>query len=387
MRKQTFQLAASLCVAAFFIGCKPNGPAPQTGNPSAPNASTTAGADRYFHLKGTIGDLPVTVHLVGDPTKIGQGALLKGYYSYEKSTEPISLFAVEGNMDGMTFEESYQGAEPNQIKGKLTADGHFAGTWSDAAGKRQLPVSWSPATGGVALTSQLMADSSDAKPGVKDSPRAYFEQGWLLPDAATEAGLRSFLENEIRLGMAGDSLGRLAKSPAEAFAMGKQQYFDGEKEMFKDWTPTDSTFGEMDMRHEEMASMVVFFNEANLLTLGFWNYSFTGGAHGMYGTAVRSYDLAAKKRIALADVLKPGYEKKMAAALARSARRKFGLRAADALMSVLFENEIKPNENFGLTSKGIFFNYVPYEIASYAQGEIQIFVPFEEIRDLLKTPR
>lgn len=377
-------VGTALLVCLLFAQCKTDQKQSEKTPKTAQPVANEFAPDQYFRLQGTVGDQPVTVHLVGKRQPSAVDLMLSGYYSYDKSTEPISLFAQQDSVGNLVFEEAYDGNEPNKITGKMAADGSFTGTWSDPLGKKQFPVSWKPAAGGVAFKGLFFIDSLAGSPEVKYGPKAAIEQNWLLPTEANEAGVKAFLENEIRLGMIGDSLGQLAKTPTEAFTFGKKRLFDGFPEEVKDWDPKDSlSDGAMYLR-DEISSMQVFFNENNLLTLGFMEYSYTGGAHGNYGTAVRSYDLAAKKVIKLDDVFKPGYQKKLTAALNANARRKFGLKPNASLEGVLFEKSIKPNENFGLTSKGIFFNYVPYEIASYAQGEIQIFVPFEEIKDILK---
>jgi len=40
--------------------------------------------------------------------------------------------------------------------------------------------------------------------------------------------------------------------------------------------------------------------------------------------------------------------------------------------------------NVFLTNGGAVFTYQPYEIASYAQGELAVFVPLSELRPLLR---
>lgn len=377
-------VGTALLMCLLFAQCKTDQKQSEKTPKTAQPVANEFAPDQYFRLQGTVGDQPVTVHLVGKRQPSAVDLMLSGYYSYDKSTEPISLFAQQDSVGNLVFEEAYDGNEPNKITGKMAADGSFTGTWSDPSGKKQFPVSWKPAAGGLALKGLFFIDSLSGKPGIKDAPQATCEQNWLVPTEATEAGLKTFLDNEIRLGMIGDSLGRLAKTPAEAFDLGKKDLFAGYQEEANAWDPADSNASVIMYMRDRMSSMQVFFNENNLLTLGFMEYSYTGGAHGNYGTAVRSYDLAAKKVIKLDDVFKPGYQKKLTTALNKNARRKFGLKPNASLEGVLFEKSIKLNDNFGLTSKGIFFNYVPYEIASYAQGEIQIFVPFEEIKDILK---
>lgn len=58
---------------------------------------------------------------------------------------------------------------------------------------------------------------------------------------------------------------------------------------------------------------------------------------------------------------------------------------SEGIKSRYFADRIMPNGNFILTHKGITFNYTPYEIASYAEGEVLLFVPYSSIKELL-TP-
>jgi hypothetical protein len=53
------------------------------------------------------------------------------------------------------------------------------------------------------------------------------------------------------------------------------------------------------------------------------------------------------------------------------------------LENFLFENKIPVTENFGLMENGILFDYPPYEIASYAAGEIDLLITYEELADIL----
>jgi hypothetical protein len=58
----------------------------------------------------------------------------------------------------------------------------------------------------------------------------------------------------------------------------------------------------------------------------------------------------------------------------------------EPLSNALFENSIEPTNNFCITKKGILFLYNPYEIAAYAMGEIELFIPFEELKTVV-NPR
>ena len=46
--------------------------------------------------------------------------------------------------------------------------------------------------------------------------------------------------------------------------------------------------------------------------------------------------------------------------------------------------DVVPNENFYVTQEGITYVYNPYEIAPYAMGCIEIFLPWETVRPLIR---
>jgi hypothetical protein len=120
--------------------------------------------------------------------------------------------------------------------------------------------------------------------------------------------------------------------------------------------------------------------------MGFTHYGYTGGAHGNYATTVVSYDPEKMKSIERKDVLKPGHEKALQAALNQSARKRAGLSAGGNLGDAYFVEEIPFTDNFYLTNKGMVFSYPPYEIASYADGQVELFVPFTALKEWLQQP-
>lgn len=109
------------------------------------------------------------------------------------------------------------------------------------------------------------------------------------------------------------------------------------------------------------------------------NY-FPESAHGMYGTVYINYDLVNGCFIHLSDL----FTDKGMEALPRKIRK-----MALALHPLIGATDIRTlpaDNNFYITaSNDIVFAYQPYEVASYAQGEIQIPVPAYLLSDFL-TP-
>ena len=140
------------------------------------------------------------------------------------------------------------------------------------------------------------------------------------------------------------------------------------------------------LRYESQQATYVLWNQAPLLSLGFYNYSYTGGAHGNYGTAVASYNTRTGQRLRFADVFRPAAETQLSPILDRAVRRTLRIPANEALDQTLFVKKMPVTHNFYLTSGGAVFVYTPYEIASYAQGEIHVFVPMKELQSVLLQP-
>jgi hypothetical protein len=138
--------------------------------------------------------------------------------------------------------------------------------------------------------------------------------------------------------------------------------------------------------NSQSAQLMIAYSSPKLITLAHHSYSYTGGAHGNYGTGFTSVDLIANKKLKLSDILNEAGLKQLPKLLEKKFRTRYGLSDKEELTAGgLFENKIEPNENFYVTGKGIGFNYVPYEIGPYAMGEVNLFIPFTELNAYLQA--
>lgn len=116
-------------------------------------------------------------------------------------------------------------------------------------------------------------------------------------------------------------------------------------------------------------------------------YQFTGGAHGMSWVKGLNYSLETGQKLTLDDFFTPEQKAKLPAALTRLLCWQLGMADTDAArlseMGYYPEN-IKPTDNFCVTSTGITFLYTPYEIGVYAVGMPRIEIPYSSIDELLK---
>lgn len=119
----------------------------------------------------------------------------------------------------------------------------------------------------------------------------------------------------------------------------------------------------------------ITYNQNDILITEHGYYFYEGGAHGMYGSSYTHYDLQNKKIIRLEDLLTSQYKTVLAPILLKKARE---------LNISLLSDTVEPTENFLLSSTAITFLYQPYEIASYADGIVEIPVSYQEIKEILK---
>ena len=159
----------------------------------------------------------------------------------------------------------------------------------------------------------------------------------------------------------------------------KAAFFKEYEDDYKDLKTADFKESSAMYNMDQSEHILMVYASPKIVTIANSSYVYSGGAHGNYGTSYSSYDLLNKKEILLNDVLTTDGKKKLSSLLAKALRSQFRLKPTSPLTEVLFENKIAPNQNFYITGKGIGFNYNPYEIAAYAYGEINLFIPFKDL--------
>ena len=375
-------------LVALFMACK-NEPSAQKTGPSVSSASREVNKGFYKHFRGTIGTAPVTMDLVKTTTPFNEEPLphLSGFYSYDKYEQPILIYGSIDALGAVQMTESDADATGAIFTGKIDANGSFSGTWVDTTKKLKQDFRLQEVTDSsiVAFDIFPFEDSIKLRPNVAKSPKAEFSMDALMPAKNTEGSLFEFLRRQIIMDLKGDSVaGSYAKlQMSDVQQTARDSFFARYKSDMAENT-IDTTDEPFTMSYTIATSIDVMSNVNGLLTLAFKEYSYTGGAHGNYGTQLRTYDIKNKKVVTLDDLFKPNYKSVLNAAVVRSARRHFNVPPKESLKDRLFSTGVEANDNFMVNKKGILFNYVPYEIASYAEGEIQLFVPFDELKAILK---
>jgi hypothetical protein len=131
----------------------------------------------------------------------------------------------------------------------------------------------------------------------------------------------------------------------------------------------------------DAATVRVAWASSRVLTLEAEVSGYTGGAHGQYEAALRSWDVRTGAPIAITAVvadtaaLVPLLERGFAAAKADSG-------AAPPPLSALLYPEVKRlpvAPNAGLVPEGVRFLYSPYEVASWAVGRTDVVLTWAQL--------
>lgn len=130
---------------------------------------------------------------------------------------------------------------------------------------------------------------------------------------------------------------------------------------------------------------IVFENE-NLLTIKVDTYTYTGGAHGLAYTRFLNFDKQLGEEVDAVDFFTDIQELTNLAEIHFRKMQNLPLESGINDTGFMFEgDQFYLPQNMGFTKSGLELIYNTYEVASYADGEINISLTWKEIEHLLKT--
>ncbi|HSU28672.1 MAG TPA: RsiV family protein, partial [Chitinophagaceae bacterium] len=251
------------------------------------------------------------------------------------------------------------------------------GSWQKNEAAKPLPVTATEKTAIPSFDMLYLNGSQQLKPSLKESPEAFYEAGTIWPKLRqgniVDEGLRSIITESF------GETGRVSDMKKILLDL-KSKFLKGYMDDYKDVPDSEMVEYPFSYNMEESRWMIVAYQSSRLITLAEWYYTFAGGAHGTSATTFSSLDLTTGKKLHLDQILQPAGIDKLNGLLEKYFRISRGLKKDEDLTEGgLFENKLEYNANFYVTGKGIAFSYAPYEIASFADGQIDVFIPFTEL--------
>jgi hypothetical protein len=128
----------------------------------------------------------------------------------------------------------------------------------------------------------------------------------------------------------------------------------------------------------------ILTNGSHILCFYIDHYAFTGGAHGIQTRQFTVVNLWTGKEVEMKNIFKENTEVQLNSILSDKIHEMNHLPTTQSLNDAGFYTDtVKPTDNFYITHEGVGFFYNQYDIAPYASGSIDVFVPFRELKDLL----
>lgn len=221
-----------------------------------------------------------------------------------------------------------------------------------------------------------------------DNPNCNLEIKFVYPQKYKDKEILKNLQRQFVSSYFGENYEQL--SPEEAVRKYTDDYLAAYKDLEEDYkaevaksdeTPVGSWFS-----YYEASSDDISFNQDDIIsyTVSFENY--TGGAHGAHSYNNHVINLKTGKPITEEEIFVENYQDNLAQILVDQIAKQNNVSDAKELENIGFfsVDEIFPNGNFLVDETGITYFFNEYEIAAYVVGLTEVFLPYKEIRYLLR---
>ncbi|WP_029904837.1 DUF3298 and DUF4163 domain-containing protein [Prevotella sp. 10(H)] len=156
------------------------------------------------------------------------------------------------------------------------------------------------------------------------------------------------------------------------------------KEQFPDWRESGDT--EDYFSYYKTLNTKVIFDMDNLLSYQISSMDYKGGANS--STAYRNVviDLKTGKMLSEQDIFMHDYKKILNTLLIRKIVAQNKVQKPEDLLEFGYWGieDLTSNENFYVDSNGVTYIFNPGEYSAPSVGEIKVYLPYEEIRNILK---
>jgi hypothetical protein len=337
----------------------------------------------YLHLIGAINkDFPIEMNLIKiNDTLYGNYSFLnqeKRMSGKEVAGSSIPIYGKMSSIDAFIIKENVPD-QPCLFNGKFINTQELSGTYENSKGtKVSFDVTEKYPDGSVSLDVHYQKSFTPLikKPG---SPGASVQLLLLIPGESANPLISDTLIHLMLVKFSGKPI-RMSQ-PEKVLEGMKQVYFENylstNEAIYKETMASSFNW-------QSLKFMNVLMNGAHILSFYIDHYAFTGGAHGLMTRQHTVVNLWNGKEVELKDIFKENSEQQISQILRAKIYMKLHLPTSQSLADAgFFSDTIKPADNFYITRDGIGFYYNQYDIAPYASGAFDIFIPFSELNDVL----
>jgi hypothetical protein len=215
------------------------------------------------------------------------------------------------------------------------------------------------------------ADSAFLVQAYRNSPQAVFKVKTLVSKSGNEK-LNTLINTALAKVIAGEEAPISVTNLPQTIKVASRNVLYNYKKQDVDTADLEDMWADYSL--EQHYKTEALLNTSNLVTLATNHYYYSGGAHGNYYTVLHTFATDSLQLLQFDDIFLPGLEAELEALLTKKA----------IALDIAFQTETVPvTKNIAFTKAGLLFNYPPYEIAAYADGELEIVLPYPEVSHLL----
>ncbi len=348
-------------------------------------SSAQKSSNFYKHMEGVVGE---NIYIIAELNRIDNS--LSGYYYYyfdetegeENWVHFGKSMPVSGTIDNdnnVKFSEFGSDISGATFKGKFTGKA-ITGVWTSSDGKKTLPfelIEIYPK--GTAAFTVYHLQSESKLVDKKDSPIAKQDLTLLLPAASNDATVADSVKSIILKNFF--SFKEAQADPDKMLQTEGDLYFNNYKNSNADIYKDNAA----SFNWEKNKSVKVQYNQNYILSIECYDYGYTGGAHGLSVSRFSVVDLHDGHLFSLDDIFRPDYLNDLRDIINTQLRSKYKLQKDQSMKDAgFFYDFVEPSTNFYVNKDGIGFYYNQYEVAPFAMGPIDIFVPFRFLKRILK---
>jgi len=333
----------------------------------------------YTRLEGVIG---TNIHVTANIIRLFDE--LSGNYQYRFINEDTKMhfgktICLNGEVTNENAKLKEMGQNSDAFIGTFNKKS-FTGTWN-TPDNRQVDFNFKEYYPNGTLPFEIYYLHSEDKLVAKDlkSPTAEIELTLIFPkDNYFQAGIVDSVKQLIANSFFGNDF--YENNPDSMLTHFENEYFSNYKKQNEDWYGKGASFS-----WQKTINMSVIFNSNYLLCFEYLKYAYSGGAHGMTNVAYDIINLNNSSILTYNDIFEEGTDDSLSNILTQMLRKDYSIPYSIPLKEAgFFVDSIVPNHNIYINGSGIGFLYNSYEIAPYSNGQTNIFLEFDKIKQLLK---
>jgi hypothetical protein len=310
---------------------------------------------------------------------IRQNDQISGNYevAFPDSTVTYEV-AGEVDTDNRTSLNPY-GEETPALEGVLVDD-RFTGIWNYGAGMERVELTELYPPGSIPLDVYYLHSEENLIAEHPETPSAEIELTMAYP--VVNRHVSPEVTGKIRQIIASHYTDKPEVTiPDSVLVAAEQDFYTLYGEMrSEDWEEMSAL-----LNWSQENSMSVLYNSNGLLSLEYFNYVYTGGAHGLITIDHDIIDLNTGSILTPDQIFREDYPEQLSKLLTAQLRLDNDIPDSISLTDAgYFVEKIDPTENIYVNGSGIGFSYASYEIAPFSMGIPQVFLSYKQIKSLLR---